>query len=137
MNSVSMPSRPASRARAASRSISDTEHLLPALGLARGGHAGRLEHARRGGGAAVDGGLGEAQAPAPERREQEQEERAPMAAAARAGRDRERRDDAEVPMALVALLPQRGADDPLRVVHQEPQSRIQPGFPIAVARQLS
>src|SRR5215211_6950037 len=101
MNSVSMPSRPASRARAASRSSSGTEHLLPALGAAHRGHAGRLEDARGGGGAAVRGGLGEAQPPAPELREQQQEQRARMAASARALRDGERRHEAGAVLALL------------------------------------
>src|ERR671922_180305 len=61
MNSVSIPSRPSSRARSASRGSSDTEHLLPALRPAGGGHPGGLEDPRSGGGGPVDGQLGGAE----------------------------------------------------------------------------
>src|SRR5215207_10830082 len=95
MNSVSMPSRPSSRARAASRSSSGTDHLLPALGLARGAHPDGLEQASRARGGAMDGGLGEAQALAPERVEQQQQQRAPVSLAPRPVGDRERCDQSE------------------------------------------
>src|SRR5918997_806246 len=105
MNSVSMPSRPSSRARAASRASSDTEHLLPPLRSAHGHHADGLEQPGGGSGGAVHRRLGVAQAPAPERVEQQQEQRAPVALAPGAVRDGERRDDARAPLAGGALLP--------------------------------
>src|SRR5215212_1621205 len=109
MNSVSMPSRRSSRARAASRSSSDTDDLLPALDLALRAHADGLEQPRRPRGAAVRRGLGEAQPLAPEGVEQQQEQRTPVAVSARPMGDRKRRHDADALVARGAALAQ---DDP-------------------------
>src|SRR3954452_22928946 len=103
MNSVSSPSRPSSRASAASRAVSGAaKGLLPALRLPRRAHADGLVELRGAAVGPMHGELGGAQAAGPEGVEEAEQQRPAVAARARPRGDAEERDVADVALPALA-----------------------------------